>query len=364
MRYGRRKTLRRTLLTLVALAVLIAAAAWWYRGALAVWVAKKVLAQRVAVDIRNDLPDGLHVGLCGAGSPFPDDRRAGPCTLVIAGKDIFVFDAGNAATRNLGKMGVNHGQIAAVFLTHFHSDHIDGLGELLLQRWVSMGNAQPTPVYGPKGVERLVTGLREAYAQDQSYRVDHHGASTLPPSGFGGIARPFDVLAQGDLVVYQSGDVQIHAFGVDHAPVHPAVGYRIVYKGRSVVLSGDTRRSPAVLAQARGVDLLVHEALSPALVNMIGDAAQSAGRAHVRKLMSDIIDYHTTPEQAAQTAQEAGVRYLLLNHIAPPLPVPGLEEAFLGRARSVYQGPLRVGVDGDVISLPAGSQDVVVGKRF
>ena len=351
------------LYALLALA-LVAALAWAFQARLSVWVAQKVIAQRLATDLVKDLPDGLHVGLCGAGSPFPDDKRTGPCTLVVAGAQVLVFDAGSAATLNLGKMGVNHGQIQAIFLTHFHSDHFGGLGELLLQRWVSTGNPKPVPVYGPPGVQRLVAGLREVYAQDESYRVAHHGEAILPSSGFGGEARPFELAAQRDLVIYEAGGVEVRAFAVDHAPVHPAVGYRISYKGRSLVLSGDTRPSAAVRSQSQGVDLLVHEALSEPLVRAIGDAALQAGRPNVKKLMADIVDYHTSPEQAAQIAQDAQVGYLLLSHITPPLPIPGMVKAFLGDAGSIFKGPIRVGIDGDFISLPANSKDIHVGKRF
>jgi ribonuclease Z len=158
--------------------------------------------------------------------------------------------------------------------------------------------------------------------------------------------------------------VEVRAFAVDHAPVHPAVGYRISYKGRSVVLSGDTRASDTVRAQSQGVDLLVHEALSEPLVRAIGDAALQAGRPNVKKLMADIVDYHTSPEQAAQIAQDAQVGYLLLSHITPPLPIPGMVKAFLGEAGAIFKGPIRVGIDGDFISLPANSKDIHVGKRF
>jgi ribonuclease Z len=349
--------------TLLALG-LAAGVAWAFRASLSVWVAQKVVSHRLASELKNELIDGLHVGLCGAGSPFPDEKRTGPCTLVVAGSKLLVFDAGNAATRNLGKMGVTHGQINAIFLTHFHSDHLDGLGELLLQRWISTGNAKPVPVYGPPGVQRVVAGLREVYAQDESYRVAHHGEAIVPSSGFGGEARPFEVDGQRDLVVYQEDGVEVRAFAVDHAPVHPAVGYRISYKGRTVVLSGDTRASDAVRLQAKGVDVLVHEALSEPLVRAIGDAALQAGRPNVKQLMSDIVDYHTSPAQAAQVAQDAQVGYLMLSHIAPPLPIPGMEKAFLGDADSIYKGPIRVGIDGDFISLPADSKEIRVSKRF
>ncbi len=359
-----KKSTSRVIAYVLLLASALALTVFLFRGPLSVWVAEKVVAERLKLDIRHDLPDGLHVGLCGAGSPFPDEKRTGPCTLVVAGAKLFVFDAGNAATRNLAKMGVNHGQIDAIFLTHFHSDHIDGLGELVLQRWVSTGNAQPVPVYGPPGVQKLVNGLRDVYAQDQTYRVAHHGEAILPSTGFGGEARSFDLGSAQDMVVYKDDNVEVRAFPVDHAPVHPAVGFRISYKGRTAVLSGDTRQSAAVLAQSKGVDLLVHEALSAPLAQAIGDAAVKAGRPKLKQLMADIVDYHASPEQAAQTAHDAQVGYLLFNHIAPPLPIPGLEKAFLGDAPSIFKGPMRVGIDGDFISLPAGTKDILVSKRF
>ena len=122
---------------------------------------------RLAINTAAGLPDGLHVGLCGSGSPFPDESRAGPCTLVLAGQRLFMFDAGSGATRNIGRMGFKHGQIEAVFLTHFHSDHIDGLGELLLQRWIDGRHRTHMPVHGPVGVAQIVDGLMQVYRQDR-----------------------------------------------------------------------------------------------------------------------------------------------------------------------------------------------------
>jgi ribonuclease Z len=356
--------IRKIVIPVLVVAALVAAAAYLVRAPLSVAVAKRIVAAHLAADLIAELPDGLHVGLCGAGSPFPDDKRSGPCTLVVAGKRMFGFDSGSGSVRNIGKMGFNVGRIDAIFLTHFHSDHIDGLGELMMQRWVSAGRAAPVPVYGPSGVETVVAGFMQAYALDKGYRVAHHGAATVPPGGFGGVARPFDTGAEGRVVLLKDADLEIAAFLVDHAPVHPAVGYRIAYKGRSVVLSGDTRKSAAVQREAAGVDLLVHEALSAPLMAALEAGAVEAGRANLKKIFADVVDYHSSPEQAAEIARDAKVGYLLLNHIAPPLPFPGLESAFLGRASEIYSGPLRVGIDGDFVSLPAGSSQVMFGRRF
>ncbi|MFM6992341.1 MAG: MBL fold metallo-hydrolase [Rhodoferax sp.] len=357
-------TIRRIVLVSSLVIVAAMAAAYAFRAPLSMAIGQRVAAQRMAADLLSELPDGLHIGLCGAGSPMPDERRLGACTAVIAGKRLFVFDAGNGSARNMAKMGLVHGRIEAIFLTHFHSDHIDGLGELLMQRWVSTGNASPVPLYGPPGVEQVASGFMQAYGLDRQYRVAHHGEKTLPASGFGAVASPFTPAGDARVVLLKDADLEIAAFNVDHAPVHPAVGYSIRYKGRSVVLSGDTRKSAVVQREAAGVDVLVHEALSAPMVGLLEQAASTAGRPNVKKLMADIVDYHASPEQDAETARDSRVRYLLLSHIAPPLPLPGMDKAFLGDAPAIFNGPVRVGSDGDFLSLPAGSTDIQTTRRF
>lgn len=319
---------------------------------------------RLAIDTAAGLPDGLHVGLCGTGSPFPDEDRAGPCTLVLAGQRLFVFDAGSGASRNIGRMGFNVGHIEAIFLTHFHSDHIDGLGELLLQRWVASANRSPAPVHGPPGVAQVIDGLMLAYRQDQSYRVAHHGDAIIPASGFGAQVLTFTPDTATPVVLLRDADLEISAFAVDHRPVHPAVGYRIRYKGRSVVLSGDTRKSDAVRQAATGADLLVHEALSEPMLALLQQAARKQGRTNLAQVFQDITNYHSAPAQAAETARDAQVHYLLLNHIVPPLPLPGMEQAFLADAPTVFSGPIRVGRDGDLLSLPAGGDTITLRSSF
>lgn len=336
----------------------------FFRVPISLAVATKFAAKRMATDTQNELTDGLHVGLCGAGSPFPDDKRSGPCTVVVAGKRLFVFDAGSGAARNIGKMGFNLGRVDAIFLTHFHSDHIDGLGELMLQRWVTASNKTPVQIYGATGVEQVVNGLVQTYKQDQHYRVTHHGDATMPASGFGGTPKTFVTDADKPLTVLKEDDLEITTFSVDHGPVHPAVGYRINYKGRSVVISGDTKKSATVQREAQGVDLLLHEALSTPLMAILKDGATQAHRANLVKIFDDILNYHTSPEEAAEVARDAKVGYLMYNHIAPPLPLRGMAEAFVGKASTLYTGPIRVGEDGDFISLPAGSKAIEHSKLF
>lgn len=337
---------------------------WSCRAPIALRVMERGLARNMAADPIADLPDGLHVLLCGAGGPLPDPVRSGPCVAVIAGKTMVVVDAGTGGARNLQRTGFVPGRAAAVFLTHFHSDHIDGLGELALLRWTGGAHAEPLPVHGPAGVEEIVDGFAQAYRQDVGYRVAHHGEATLPPSGAGMRAVPFVLPSEGEApVVFSSDGLVVRAFAVDHAPVKPAVGYRFDYQGRSVVVSGDTVKSANLEARAQGVDLLVHEALSPELVARMNAAATAAGRTNIAKITADIPDYHTSPVEAAEIAQAAGVRHLLYYHVVPPLPLPGLDQVFLAGVSDAFDGDVTLGRDGSLISLPTGGDAVKVSTR-
>ena len=351
----------KVLLGAVALAAVAAVTVKQFQPQIAMAMLARVANERAGRDTTAGLPDGLHVILCGSGSPLPDPSRAGPCTMVIAGRHLYVVDAGEGGARNLTLMGLPVGRVERLFLTHFHSDHIDGLGPMLLLRWSGTPNTTPLPVAGPQGVETVVAGFNAAYAQDNGYRTAHHGPAIMPPSGAGAVAAPFTIAAA-PLVVLDQDGVRVTAFAVDHGPVKPAVGYRFDYKGRSVVISGDTAPSPAVVANAKGADLLVHEALQPRLVARITDALAAKGVANTAQITRDILNYHTSPEAAADAAKAAGVKQLLLNHIVPPLPIKFAYPAFLGGAPQHFSGPITIGEDGMIFSLPAGSSDIKKGK--
>jgi ribonuclease Z len=337
---------------------------WSCRAPIALRVMERGLARTMSADPIAELPDGLHVLLCGAGGPLPDPVRSGPCVAVVAGKTLVVVDAGTGGARNLQRTGFVPGRVEAVFLTHFHSDHIDGLGELAMLRWTGGQHADPLPVHGPEGVEEVVAGFAEAYRQDAGYRVAHHGAATVPPSGAGAVARPFPLPKPGEApVVFEAAGLTVRAFAVDHAPVAPAVGYRFDYAGRSVIVSGDTKRSANLEARAQGVDLLVHEALSPELVGRLHAAAEAAGRTNLAKITADIPDYHTSPVEAAGIARAAGVRHLLFYHVVPPLPVPGLDRVFLEGVADAYDGGVTLGRDGTFLTLERGANRVAVSSR-
>jgi ribonuclease Z len=352
-------------LGLIALALVAVIALKTQQARIGASLFERAVSERVGRDSTANLPDGLHIALCGTGSPLPNPSRAGPCNVVIAGKHIFIVDIGEGGGRNINMMGIPLGRIEGVLLTHFHSDHIDGMGPLMMNRWVSGTNNSPLPVHGATGVEQVVAGFNGAYMIDNSYRTGHHGAAIAPPSGAGGTAMPFALpeAGKGDMaVVLEKDGLKITAFRVDHGPVEPAVGYRFDYKGRSIVISGDTKKSASLIAASKGADVLVHEALQPKLVATMTAGLEKKGVKNMAQITRDILNYHASPEDAAESAKEAGVKQLVLSHIVPSIPSKFFYPAFLGDAGKRYGGLIVVGEDGMIFTLPAGGGAITQGK--
>lgn len=353
----------RGIMVLPLLVLVLLGVALQFQRPLGMLLVRRNIDSAMSNQLTTSLPDGLHAAVCGAGSPMPDATRSGPCIAVIAGRHVFVVDAGEGGPRTLALMGVQPARIDGVLLTHFHSDHIGGLGELLLQRWATGSHTDQTPVYGPQGVELVVQGFNLAYTLDKGYRIAHHGEQTVPPSGSGAVARTFSIAPDSDatVVVLQQDGLTITAIPVNHTPIFPAVAYRFDYGGRSLVISGDTAASPVLAAASKGADLLLHEGLQVTMVAEMQKAAERNGRAPMAKITADIPSYHTTPEDAARVAAQAGVRELVFYHTIPPLPVSYLNAVFLGDAGRFYTGPITVSTDGLLVSLPAGS--TAIGHR-
>lgn len=338
---------------------------WLFQAQIGERIFQRMAGELVGVDQSASLEDGLHVYLCGTGSPLPDAERAGPCVGVLAGQTAFVFDAGSGSIRKLVRMGFPVGEAEHVYLTHLHSDHIDGLGEMMLQAWVGGSRSSPVGISGPEGTAAVVEGVMQAYRTDAGYRVAHHGEEIVNPAGFGAAATELD-LPTGAIasVVFDAGGARVSAFLVDHSPVSPAFGYRVDYAGRSVTISGDTVKSAAVARAAAGSDLLIHEALNREMVATLSDAAASNGDASLSQIFADILDYHASPVEAAETAQAAGVQELVLTHIVPPLPSDLLHAAFLKGVGGAFDGRTTIGEDGLMISLPAGSSKIIRHKQL
>ena len=335
----------------------VIASAFLFQKQIGMALFERAIESRVGTDNVAGLEDGLHVGLCGTGSPLPNPDRAGPCNVVIAGKQMYVVDIGEGGARNLNLMAIPAPEIDGLLLTHFHSDHVDGIGPLMLFHWTQGASKAPLPVHGPTGVEAIVDGFNAAYATDNTYRTAHHGEKIAPSTGGGAEARPFEMTGEMAVILEKDG-LKITAFKVDHDPVVPAVGYRFDYKERSACISGDTAKSANLERVCEGAELLVHEALASHMVKQMTAGLEKRGMDNVAIITKDIMDYHATPTEAAESAQAAGAKQLVLSHLVPPIPSSYFYPAFLADAPDKFDGKITVGEDGMLFSLPAGKTNI------
>ncbi len=274
----------------------------------------------------------FRVTLLGTGCPPAVMNRFGPSTLVEAGEQKFLFDAGRGALQRLTELAVRWQDVEGVFLTHLHSDHVVGFPDLWLTGWLIVpGRRVPLHVWGPQGTAAMMSHLQQAYEYDVRVRMENDGPSSE------GVALLVKEIGEG--VVYDKGGVKVTAFEVDHAPVKPAFGYRIDYAGRSIVLSGDTRVSENLIRHAQNVDVLVHEVFVPATLQRAGVPPSRA---------KNIIGYHTTPEQAGEVFSRVKPKLAVYSHTCLPT---ATEEDLLTATRKAYPGPLQLGEDLMVIDV-------------
>jgi ribonuclease Z len=291
-------------------------------------------------------PD-LRVTLLGTGSPSPIIERFGPSTLVEAGSEKLVFDCGRGCPIRLQQRGVRLGDVK-LFLTHLHSDHLNGIVDLWLTGWLSPPFGQrksPFVMIGPEGTKNMAAHLEEAFMPDIRIRMADEK-----------LAREGVRIEATDIVpgvVYEANGVKVTAFEVDHGDlIKPAYGYRVDYRGRSVVLSGDTRFSQNVIKFATGADLLIHEV---AMARPEVAQTEAARR---------ILAHHTSPQEAGRVFEMAKPRLAVFAHIStagglgPSAPQPA---DFIAATRETYAGPLVFGVD--LMTINIGEAVTVTADR-
>lgn len=278
----------------------------------------------------------FRVTLLGTGGPPPRIDRFGPSTLVEAGVEKFIFDAGRGALQRLYQLKIPFGDITGLFLTHLHSDHVVGIPDLWLTGWNGQEwgkRTVPLKVWGPAETADMMSHLRQAYQFD--IRVRSH----YPKEGVAIAAQEFT-----EGVVYDDNGVRVIAFAVDHGRVKPAYGFRINYRGRSVVLSGDTRFNDNVIQFARGADLLVHE-----VVLMTDEFMNNAKAARI------IAGNHTTAEEAGTVFDLARPKLAVYSHIIE-FGGPRLQD-LIDDTRKAYDGRFEVGED--LMRIEIGDEVVV-----
>ncbi|HSX70423.1 MAG TPA: MBL fold metallo-hydrolase [Pseudomonas sp.] len=293
---------------------------------------------------------GIRVILCGTGTPQINAPRGQACTLVSAGGQLFLFDAGENAMRNVENNHVPLAALTRVFITHWHSDHFNGLGGLINHTWIN-GRKTPFEVYGPSGVDRVVKGLAMAYQEDVQFRHLH----ALPPVATAlGFAESNEVsLASGQesLRLFDQGGVTVDAYRVDHHPVDPAYGYVLRYNGKKVFISGDTRVSERYLAAMQDADLVVHEAINSQMIHLGSAALQRTGQQAKATQAVRVLEYHADTLALAKLAEQAKVRHLVLTHLIPSPTNFISRRMFLSGMSERYSGEITLGEDAMEIRL-------------
>lgn len=276
-------------------------------------------------------PD-MRVILLGTGGPELTQNRAGYATLVEAGGQTLLFDAGRNVLQRLYESKIKATDVTRVFFTHLHSDHIEGLPGLWMTSWFLLGRDKPMHVWGPRGTADMIKGMQTMFQFDMTHRVNR----------FNDIRNlKITVTEIKDGVIYDHGGVRVTAFSVWHGDGNPAFGYRIDYRNRSVVLSGDTTFSNHVVSYGRGADLIVHNVIA------------MSKRFTAAPEMGPVLAKLTTPEQAARVFIAARPRMAVFSHIVKKeLPGRYGDELIMQRVRAAgYHGPLEMGYDRMVIEV-------------
>lgn len=274
----------------------------------------------------------MKVTLLGTGSPLPSATCAGPSSLVQAGGLNLLVDTGRGVIMRLIGAMVPPPLVSAVLLTHLHSDHITDLNDVITTRWISSPAATPLPIYGPVGTKKMVDGLVSMLSQDEGYRLEHHDDLRAA----GGMKVEVHELNAGES--FTIGDVKISVHETDHRPVAPTIGFRFEHDGKVAALAGDTIPCQGLYDMCQSADIYVQTVLREDLVRAFAPLVPTGDR------FLDILDYHSTVQQAGQTAAKCNVKTLLLTHFVPAIQ-PGQEDEWRAMAAEHFSGEIVIGPD-------------------
>ncbi len=283
----------------------------------------------------------LSVTLLGTGSPMPSPDRAGPATLISTGEgpeaEHYLVDAGRGVLMRLAAIGLGAPNLTAVLITHLHSDHITDLNDVITTRWVMTFTETPLTIVGPVGTQQVVDHILASLDPDIGYRIAHHeDLDHRPPVTVIEVTEGAVELPDG-----QGGQVAITCGPTDHKPVEPSVGFRFDFDGAGVVAAGDTVPCAGLDALCAGADAVVHTVIRKDIIANVP-----------MQRMQDTLDYHSSPEEAAQTAAKAGLATLILTHYVPPMPLGGTDDDWRALAAEHFAGTIELGDDLHRVDIP------------
>jgi ribonuclease Z len=288
--------------------------------------------------------EGMVIVTVGTATPLPGERAQTGTALFVNGY-FFLFDVGAGVVQKSENLGLPLSELDGIFLTHYHSDHMMDLPNMISRSWV-MGRTNDLFIYGPDSLASLVNAANAFLQIENQHRVDHHGPEIMDISKAPGIPREYHVGPDSTVVMFEQDGIRITAFDVDHHPIEPSVGYVMEYEGKKVVLSGDTKKNPLLEEMAQDSDLLIHEVLLMSFQKMLEEELSRAGMDRNATIIHDIQDYHTGPADIMALAQRANVKELVLNHLGPAPDNIVIENMYWKELKG-FDGPIHLADDGD-----------------
>ena len=243
---------------------------------------------------------GTTLVMLGTGMPRPDPACFGPATAVMVDGRVFLFDVGAGVMRRMSAAGLSIRGPEAVFITHLHSDHTLGYPDLIFTTWV-MGRRTKLQAYGPVGLKRMTRHIIAAWKEDIHVRIE--GLEQQTKQGYKVAVHEFDAG-----VVYDKDGVRVTAIPVQHGCWKQAYGFRIDTPDRSIVISGDTQPTQAILEASRDVDVLVHEVYPHTQVLPELRIGGEVWPSYMR-------EFHTSDLELGVLAAAAQPKLLVLHHI-------------------------------------------------
>lgn len=301
--------------------------------------------------------DMITVTICGANSPLPMTPGAQACTAVFVNGQFLLFDAGDGAQRSMEALNLPMPDLSAVFITHYHNDHVADVGEVIARSW-TLGRRHKVPVYGGPGVAQFIKGIEDSYAIDYDVREAHHGQAFLPTACAKSIPNPIELAEGQSAVVYEHDGVVVTAFDVQHPPVEPALGYTVTYQGKKVVISGDTTDTPTLHQHSRDADVLVSDVMNKEAVAAMEAISAANGLYYNATIFHDIQEYHIDVNEVGALAQASGVETLVLTHLIPNMNNATIQERWYTLPiKNHYSGNLRIAHDGTMVKMRLSNLD-------